>query len=338
MVRTKSTGCGALAVLLVATTATAQPAPASDAEATAVAHAREAEGLAKAGDFAGAAALFEQAFALNPKPEYTCNIGVAYYKGSDLPRAQFFLTQCMLQGSSLASTFLDSVRKVQATVESKLRAGDFTPVSLSVAPAGAKVAVASWRDDETFIGARTVWLPWGEQALTVSAEGYVTRAATLTLGAHERQDVKVQLEREAVVVVTPPPDQLPLDNLPPSDGKVARPIETPAPPPSKTPALVATIATGVVALGAGGAYVRALGKASDARKLVDGTPPHTTLADDAKRYRAIAVGGAILAGIGAGVAVYLWMRARPRTEHAITAGIAPSTSGTGAQAFLAGNF
>ena len=90
-----------------------------------------------------------------------------------------------------------------------------------------------------------------------------------------------------------------------------------------------TVREGVVGLGAVGAYVLALSKASDARGEVPGSP-HDAFEDAARAWRAVAVGGAALAAVGAGVSAYLWYRSRA------TVGVAPTSDG--ATAFVAGTF
>lgn len=324
--------------------AAAKPAPPpADAPADPVAGGRElakaAEAKAKAGDFLGAAASYHAAFRADPRPEYVCNVGVAYYKAPALPQAQFFLTECVLQGSALAPTFLDSLRKVQAAIEAKLRDGNFTPVSVAPEPASATVAVASWAADETFVGARTIWLPWGAQTLTVSADGYVQQTVTPTLAGHDVTSLRVTLARP----VAPPP--IDVGGSPPVDPSPPAPVDAGprggdalpavAARPSRRPAIIATVATGAVGLGALGAYLVALDHATDARATPDGVA-HEDLAEAARRWRGVAVAGAALAAAGAGVSAYLWYRSRPTAEARTTVGVAPSS--TGATAFVAGTF
>src|SRR5688572_14838155 len=89
-----------VALLAAVRVAAAEPSPAGAAAASpatdaappgeALTRARAAEARARAGDYAGAIVLFKQAFALDGRAEYACNVGVAYYKARDLPRAQLF--------------------------------------------------------------------------------------------------------------------------------------------------------------------------------------------------------------------------------------------------------
>ncbi|MEZ4365516.1 MAG: PEGA domain-containing protein [Kofleriaceae bacterium] len=309
-------GLGALG----ATAAADQPA---DPVAAAKAEATAAAKLASAGDLAGAAAGYRRAYALDPRPEYQCNVGVAYYKAQQLPRAQFFLTQCVLGGTSLDPSFLASVRSVQTAVEAKLREGEFTPVGVVVEPAGATVTIDAWEDDEGFVGARALWLPWGTHTLTVSAEGYVTRTETVPLATRARVDVRVELERQPVVEappVDPPPIDAPPVDAPPVD---APPVDAPpvdAPPaPRRTAAIVATSVTATLAVGAGAAYLLARHRASQASEYFVDEPEFATYRDKARAWQKVAIGTGIVAAVGAGVSAYLWLR-RPPGERRVTVG------------------
>src|SRR5262245_8231343 len=91
---------------------------------------REAEALAAQSNFVGAAAKYREAYAADPRAEYMCNIGVAYYKAKDLPRAERYLDQCLVIGKSLDAAFLDNVAKVERAVVDQLKKGDFTPIDL----------------------------------------------------------------------------------------------------------------------------------------------------------------------------------------------------------------
>lgn len=323
---------------------TAAADPAADAKALAQA----GEAKVKAGDFVGGAAAYRQAFKLDPKPEYVCNVGVSYYKGSDWPRAQLFLTECLLQGSALPSSFLDSLRKVQAAIEGKLRGGSFAPVTLVIEPASATVAVRGWAPDETFVGGRTIWLPAGAQALDVIADGYVADTLAPTLEAGKLQTLRVTLRPTPTPPIDgpaeptgpalePPAPVEPVD-APPGKAIPPAPIGAAATkPPSRTPFVIAAVGTGVVGLASLGLYGLALAKASDARQEIDGSDPHQALVEAAELRRNLAVGGAVLTAVGAGASVYLWWRARPRaTERAVAVGVVPTVGG--ASAAVVGRF
>lgn len=332
-------------LLVVATLVGAIGVAAADPAADAKAQAQAGEAKVKAGDFVGGAAAYRQAFRIDPKPEYVCNVGVSYYKGSDWPRAQFFLTECLLQGGGLPATFLDSLRKVQAAIEGKLRGGQFAPVTLVIAPASATVSVAGWDADETFVGGRTIWLPAGAQAIDVTAEGYVAETLAPTLEAGKGQTLRTSLRPtpappiDVLVEPTRPPvEPRPGDVVAPGPaGPPARGDTAPASGPSRTPMVLAAVGTGVVGLASLGLYGLALGKATDARHQIDGSQAHQDLVDAAKLRRNLAVGGAVLTAAGAGLTVYLWMRARPRArERVVTVGAVPTIGG--ASAVVSGRF
>lgn len=324
-----------IGLVVVASSASALAKPA-DPAGVASALAKSAEAKAAAGDFVGAAGEFRDAFKADPKPEYVCNVGVAYYKASALPQAQFFLTECVLQGSALPAAFLDSLRKVQAAIEGKLRTGAYAPLTVVVEPSGATVAVGGWDPDETFVGGRTIWLPAGVQTLHVTAEDRVAATLTPTVEAGKPQTLRAKLE---------PVPAPPIDVPTPTEPVVVPPVAGDPPPvhhddarpivpgrPSRRPALIATVATGVVGLGAIGAYVIALGHATDAQNALPDTGPQTTAENAARTWRAVAVGGAALAAVGAGVSAYLWYR----RSRAPVVSIAPTSDG--ATAFVTGTF
>ncbi|HEX5061818.1 MAG TPA: hypothetical protein VFV99_20765, partial [Kofleriaceae bacterium] len=134
--------------------------------------AAEAQTRAANSDFIGAAAKYREAFKAEPRPDLMCNVGVAYYKAKDLPRAQRYLDQCLSIGTSLDRAFIDNVKKVLAAVETKLAAGNFTPVDLLVQPPAATTNVEGGVPfDEPLLGSRRVWFPFGKYKLTVHAEG-----------------------------------------------------------------------------------------------------------------------------------------------------------------------
>lgn len=179
---------------------------ASEDDDRAAALADEADARARAGDYVGAAALFRQAHAIEPRPEYQCNVGIAYYKAKELPRAQLYLGVCLTRGSHLPEAFVAQVRAALAAVEDRLRKGDFTPVDVVVAPASAEVSVSSFAAGETFVGARTLWLPFGAHTLEARAEGYVTGTVELTLDSRAAVTAALTLEPAPVVDEAAPPD------------------------------------------------------------------------------------------------------------------------------------
>src|SRR4029079_208300 len=162
------------AVLVIATlvaveaSGRAQPAVANRAAA-------EADQRALAKDYLGAAAKFREAYAADPRPDLICNVGVAYHKAQELPRAQLFLSRCLERGSALRGSFIDVVRATMSRLEAQLKAGKFTPVDVVVEPRFAPIAIDAFAADEGFEGGRTVWLAFGTYHVTVRADGYAPR-------------------------------------------------------------------------------------------------------------------------------------------------------------------
>lgn len=307
-------------LLVVILALAARPAAADDA-ATARQRADEADALAKAGDFVGAASAYKAAHALDPRAEYQCNVGVAYWKARDLPRAQLFLNVCLSRGSHLPATFLESVRLVLATVEDRLREGEFAPVDVVVRPDAAEVRVAGWAADDVFVGSRIVWLPFGEHALEVRAPGHVAATRTVTVAARDHVEVRIDLEPAPVApppaIVTPP---------------ATREIVVVTPPPSRTPALIGSGITVVALVADVLLYRRARDSAARAGALPPG-PDYDNTADvaEARRNQLYAMYGVTAAA--AGVSAWLWWRARPRGPQ-----VSVGATGEGAAVSLSGRF
>ena len=303
-----------------------------DAQApTPTAAEQEAERLAKAGDFVGAAGKFRAAYAADPRADLMCNIGVAYFKAkTEMPRAQLFLSRCLERGSALDAKFMDSVRSVLAAVEAQLRTGAFTPVDVIVSPPGASVAIDSFEVDEGFVGSRVVWLAAGSQTLNVTAEGYTTKQVVILTSGHDRMPVVVKLEKpapvEPVEVVgagsgagsgsaepaKPPPEII-----------VKRPARIPAARPSIVPPLVTTGVTIAALVVASVAYGKAGSRADlSAYALTDGVVEN----DKAyiTKWNSYMAGAAVVAIVGAGFSGLLWAR-YARTPAPIE--IAPTEGG-----------
>lgn len=161
---------------------------------------REATDRAKAGDFVGAAAKFREAYALQPKPEYMCNVGVAYHKAADeLPRAQRYLSECVQLGkNTLDKAFLAAVSAELDKVEARLAKEKFTPISVQVVPP--TTTVSAFGPDETFVGSRVIWLPWGTHAIKFTAEGYGEKSTEVTAEGHAVIKVVEMLEKKPIDV------------------------------------------------------------------------------------------------------------------------------------------
>ena len=287
--------------------------------------AKDAQALAARSDFVGAAGKYREAFALDPRPDLMCNVGVAYYKAKDLPRSHRYLEQCLTIGTSLDRGFLDSVKKVLAAVQQRLETGDFTPVDLLVQPTTATTSVEGGAPfDEPIVGSRRVWFPFGSYRLTIHAAGHVDRIVELDAKERTARAISVALQR-APAETGPAEDPA----QPPGEGSAAlgsgstSVIVTPPPPPpppvasrrSIVPPLAATIAT----VAAGGVtlafWLGAKGRAEDAG-LTDDRGEYDRLVGEArdKQRMAWVFGG--VAGAAAIASGVLWVRytQAPRVE------------------------
>ncbi len=279
-----------------------------------------AEAHAKAGNYLAAATAYREAYGVSSDVRYLCNVGVAYHRAPDLARAQIYLTECVVRGSSLDAKFVSTVRRTLDQVEAELRKGDFTPVDISVEPANAVVSFDQFAPGETFVGARVFWVPFGSHVVTVVAEGHTSQTRTVDAQSHTPQAVRVELAR-AEPIVTPPdrpaaPALGPASLVPPSEPSVDR---TRAP--SLAPPVIATAATAALTVGAVVAYLTARSLAGD----VDATAPQAVYdaqVEAARSRQHLSWGLGAAAGVGAVVSGYLWYR-RSTTRVEVT----PSSGG-----------
>lgn len=297
----------------------------------------EAAKLAAANQMVAAAAKFREAYASDPRPEYVCNVGVAYLKAPDLPRAQRYLSDCTQLGASLSKDFLASVRKVMETVEQKLVAGNYTPVDLFVEPVQATILVEGGVPfDEPIVGSRRAWFPYGSYKLVVHAEGYTDKVVDLTAKDHTAVRLATKLDKPTGA---PPIDQPPIEKPPIGQPPIeTRPVERSlAPPPdvapSKLPAVTATAVTGVAAVSGAILYYLAYQKREDANELPAGSD-----FDEARSAMKSRLLGARIAGgvaiVGAGVSAYLWYRATRSTSTTLEV----QSTGDGAAVSFGGRF
>jgi hypothetical protein len=266
----------------------------------------QAEALAKQGDFVGAAGKFKLAHAHDPRPELICNIGVAYYKAKQLPRAQLFLNRCLERGTALDAKFVASVRQVLESVEAALRSGEFTPIDIVVEPAGASVTVEAFGGDESFIGSRVVWLAHGKHRLIARAEGYIDQSIDLEAQGRDMKQAKITLERAPIEPgtggVTTPAGSGSATVIAPEP----RPIEYARP--SKLPAIAATsVSVASLAL-AIVSYQRAHDRAELAKYALN-ADAYATDKSSVGTWNTMMVSGAVISVATAGLAGFLWSRA-----------------------------
>lgn len=291
-----------IATLIAAgTESRADPAAAARAEA-------EADVRGNAKDFLGAAAKYREAYAADPRPDLICNVGVAYHKAQELPRAQLYLGRCLERGSALRSQFIDAVRATLSKIEASLKAGSYTPVDVVVEPRFATVAIDAFAPDETFDGGRTVWLPFGSYHVTVRAEGYL--AQTVALDARNRAvyPLRITLEREPVVVAPPrePEPAVPT-------GPALRPADPERPPAAVAPSSSLTVpiatAAAAVTFAAVAVYARSqAGSHAERAGFALTSDDYHAEADSAGRWNTIFGVGLAAAGVSAAASGYLWYR------------------------------
>lgn len=303
--------------------ASADPAGADRAAA-------DAQVRADAGDFFGAAAKYREAFREQPRADLMCNVGVAYYKAKDLPRAQRYLDQCLRIGASLDAGFITNVRKVLAAVEQKLASGKFTPIDLAIQPDTAASTLDGGVHDEAIVGSRRVWVPFGSYTLVVHAEGFVDEKQPIVADSTNPRSISVKLLAASSTTVRPGTGEL-------SDGGSGQTGSEPsrAAPPAPAPPrrsfvapIVASAASGAFGGLALGFYLSARGTGADAEKASDGDS-YNALSDDARSQQRVSwvIGG--VAGVTAVVAGVLWYRATRSPAR-----LDVSATGSGASASL----
>jgi hypothetical protein len=222
--------------------------PAAADRATADQLAADAETLAKAGNLADAAAKFLAAYAADPRPELACDVGVAYYKLAQLPRAERYLKTCVDTGKGLEPAFLERVRGVLTSVEAALVTQDVTPVDLVLEPQAAVGTIDLW-PDEPIANASRVWLAFGHYRLSVRAPGYIEKTVEFDASSH-----------------APSVQRVTLTALPPAPGVPG--LVTRAPPPSDKLANELLIGAGAAAVVGIGFHLGALhvrGELADAQ-------------------------------------------------------------------------
>jgi hypothetical protein len=290
--------------------ALATPAYADDPTAATVA--KEAETLAKAQKYEDAAVKFREAHRLDPRPEYLCNVGVAYQRAKRWPKAQIYLGECLLRGQALDGKFIGLVRTTLGTVEDTLRNEDFAPIEVIV-PNGATLTISGYDADEVFVGSRVVWLPFGKQTITVAAEGYEPEARDIDVQTRSQRQVKFELKKIAAPTPIGP-----------------TPITT-TETPSKVPAIVASGVTVGLGVGALATWLKARSRMKGAGSREIDMTKYDEIVDDARRWQHISWGLAGAAGVGAVVSGYLWYRATRAPTFEVTpsaGGVAVSLSGT----------
>jgi len=291
--------------------------------------AKDAQGRADAGDFLGPPSKYREAFGEQPRPDLMCNVGVAYYKAKDLPRAQRYLDQCLRIGASLDPGFITNVRKVLTAVEQKLASDTFTPIDLAVQPDTATTTVDGGVHDEAIVGSRRIWVPYGSYSLVVHAEGFADQTQTVVADSATPRSISMKLLAAPSTTVESPTGDGSANAgsnagsaaTPPARGSASAP---PAPAPARrslVAPIVASAASGAFGGLALGVYISARSTASKAESTTDASN-YRALSDDARDRQHLSW---IIGGFPGGpdlVAPVLWYRGArsPAQVHVPRAG------------------
>ena len=317
---------------------------------------READAKIKKNDFVGAAAKFREAYAADGKPEYLCDVGVAYNKAkTELPRAQLFLGRCNERSTVLDPKFVASMRAALASVEKQLQAGKYTPVDISVDPASARVEISAFVADEAFVGPRAIWLPYGKHRVTFTAEGYTSETVDVDAASQKGISVSITLKRPVIEVGSGSGSAagagsgsdagsgsavvaVGSGSATEGSGSGSATVELhpiPAEPsrPSKIPPIIATVITGALVVGA----TITFGNASDRSEIASFALDKDTFQRDkdyVSKQNRYTIAMASLGFVGAGISGYLWYRAL----HAPSTHVEVNATGNGAGVSVTGRF
>jgi hypothetical protein len=167
------------------------------------AQANEAKKRAAARDYLGAAGLYREAYRRSPESEYLCNVGVAYYRANDFPRASLYLERCLAASGDLPESFVKRVLAALSTVRRELERGPYMQVRLLTKQDFVRVTVEGFDEHDAIDAPATVWVLRGDRKVVARAPGY--REATL-MARQARGTVEVRIELEPIVArrATPP--------------------------------------------------------------------------------------------------------------------------------------
>lgn len=254
--------------LLVAT----PPVAADDAHAEADRLVDEALQLARINRLTDAILRFRAADKLWPRGNNDCNIGLAYSRLGDHPRALLHIDACAVRLNQVLPGTFGALQ--QATLRT-LQRGAYAQVDLVVDPIGAKVSVPAFAPEDVLSAPRLFWLPLGVHVLRIEAPGFEPMERRIELLTNRLEHVEVKLEP------IPPPAPAPVAIPVTPAAKAAVPaITAPPPPPPPAPptptlrvAGYTLLGVGVAALGLGlGGNViahEAIGQAERASTRVD---------------------------------------------------------------------
>lgn len=292
-----------------------EPGPeATDAQELGAAEVARAQKLAKAKQYAEAAAVLEALSKKLPAAVHDCNLALAYLRAGALTRAKLVWDLSGLRNGKRPAWCTGDVSTQLSTA---LRAAGFVPTTIDVVPPDAVLEVGG----VAMRGMRTVWLPPGQASITASAPDKVTQTLQAAVVAPSTR-VAITLEAPAPAVVEPDAG-VPVVS-PPSDAAVppveAAPVdaartapEREGPPPllvvNGTPIGYRYIAlTTAVAgwLSAGVFGVLALRARDSANAVYATDPDFEARRHEYTTYRWAAVGSVGLGVLATAVTVYLF--------------------------------
>jgi hypothetical protein len=195
-VQVNHAGISALVALLLlgGPAASAGPADAADRQ-RAAALAAEAEQHATSGEMREALFKFKRAARLDPTSSaYLCNIGLAYYSLSDMPRAHLALSRC----HTMAGSWPAGVEDVFNFIVADLAKRDYAPVTLRGEPRDAQISLKAFEDEGDLHAPLKVYLPAGSYAYQASAPGYASKYGEIQV--HDRKPVEDTFRLEPALV------------------------------------------------------------------------------------------------------------------------------------------
>lgn len=306
-----------LVVALAAVTLGAAPAERDRDRADALV--RDGAALGQRGEWEAAIARFREASALFPRALDHCNIGLAYVRWGKPAAGWLHLTRCEARATDTLPRWVAVLREEALT---GLADGDYAPVEIVAEPRLAEVRIDAF-PDEVLTTPVTVWLPFGEHAVTVTAPTFEPGEITVSVSG------KAPLRRAITLTPTPAPTPDPPDDNatappvatdPPDDNATPVPSSTSGgggpstlrPPPTGPPAGWYVSGAGILVAGVGGVlYAVAAGTREDAAAL----PPGDAFVDKRAAFRRERDASYVLFAVGgAAIATGLVMLALPADD------------------------
>ncbi len=127
--------------------------------------------------------LFEQAFALDPRPQYQCSIGISYQESGNLALAHLYLGRCIARTSDAKRK--SKLSAYHAAVEGELRKKGFVSVDLSSRPEGAELSIAALQGGKSIRTPILVWLGKGEHVVRATMAGHEASETTIVVAGRD---------------------------------------------------------------------------------------------------------------------------------------------------------